>query len=212
MNCPLCGETVSVFFPNPRPAACALWHCGPCDFVFKDPSARLGPAEEKSRYDSHRNGDEGHLNFLRPVVELLAKSRPAPARGLDWGSGPVPALVGLLRKAGYEAEGYDPFFGPFSVPAGLFDFITCTEAIEHFFEPAAELRAMAARLRGGGTLAIQTEIHRGSSLPEFFENWYYARDPTHVSFFGERTFTDVFPRFGLHLRAREGRVWMFVKE
>ena len=56
---------------------------------------------------------------------------------------PVPALAAMLTEAGHRMALYDPFFAPDPAPLAVYDFVTCTEAAEHFHHPAAEF----ARLR-----------------------------------------------------------------
>ena len=60
--------------------------------------------------------------------------------GLDFGCGPGPALANMMQSDGYEMEIYDPFFFPNKdALSKKYDFITCTETAEHFFNPHDEL-------------------------------------------------------------------------
>ncbi|MBX2987024.1 MAG: class I SAM-dependent methyltransferase [Bdellovibrionaceae bacterium] len=166
---------------------------------------RLAPADEKARYDTHRNGDEGHRRFLEPVARAVAENLPAGARGLDWGSGPVPALAEMLGERSFDMRIYDPFYHDVR-PQGAFDFITTTEVIEHCHEPARDLCAMRELLAPGGWLFVMTETHPG---PAKMASWYYWRDPTHVSFFSPRSFEKFATLFGLELVRGSGRLWAF---
>lgn len=200
MHCLLCGESATSFILQKTHT---FWRCGTCEFIAKDPSAHLGAVEERARYETHENGTDGHRQFLQPVADLAIRDFSPGARGLDWGSGPVPTLAPLLSAAGFSMENYDPFFAPIK-PTGTFDFITCTEAVEHFCKPAVELRKMASHLRVGGRLYLMTEL-----WPAQPENWYYWRDPTHVGFFSEQTFEFFEKLFGLRLFFLGGRLSVY---
>lgn len=80
---------------------------------------------------------------------------------------------------------YDYFYAP--TPSALeqpYDFITATEVIEHLQRPGFELERLWSLLNPGGLLGIMTQL-----VPENtpFANWYYLKDPTHVSFFSTST-------------------------
>jgi 2-polyprenyl-3-methyl-5-hydroxy-6-metoxy-1,4-benzoquinol methylase len=48
---------------------------------------------------------------------------------------------------------FDPLFFPDPEPLGdLYDFITCTETIEHFHRPAEEFARLDRMLRPGGVM------------------------------------------------------------
>jgi cyclopropane fatty-acyl-phospholipid synthase-like methyltransferase len=66
-----------------------------------------------------------------------------------------------------------------------YDFITCTEVVEHFHHPALEFRRLDALLKPGGWLAIQTTFQTDDAR---FARWNYRRDPTHVVFYRPYTF------------------------
>ena len=92
----------------------------------------------------------------------------------------------ILKKDGYLVDLYDPFFYPNkSIFSNKYNFITCTEAAEHFFNPQKEFESMDSILEDNGILAIMTSF---LSNIEDFENWYYRRDPTHVVFYSQETF------------------------
>jgi len=89
---------------------------------------------------------------------------------------------------------FDPLFFPDPEPLGdLYDFITCTETIEHFHRPAEEFARLDRMLRPGGWLALmtcfQTDDHR-------FAAWHYRRDPTHGVFYREAPLRHIARRFG----------------
>lgn len=91
----------------------SYFHCGNCGFIFADPEKFLSPAEEKTRYDTHRNNlyDSGYRQFLfRLVTPLSIRLGNRPLEGLDFGSGPGPALSIIMREKGYQIATYDPYY------------------------------------------------------------------------------------------------------
>ncbi len=79
--------------------------------------------------------------------------------------------------------------------AKTYDFITCSEAAEHFHRPAEEFERLDRMLRPGGWLAVMTAFR---PKDRDFLSWYYRRDPTHVVFYREGTFRRLGERFGWH--------------
>jgi SAM-dependent methyltransferase len=95
-------------------------------------------------------------------------------------------LAAMLREAGHSVALYDPFFArdP-SVLDGDYDFIVCSETVEHFHRPAEEFARLDRMLRHGGWLGIMTSFQPAD---EDFADWHYRRDPTHVVFYSAATF------------------------
>lgn len=140
------------------------------------------------RYDLHRNSpkDPHYVQYLHQFIEPLVtflKERDL-RRGIDWGSGPGPTLSGELRKLGFEMQNFDPLYSP-EKPQTPVDFVTATEVIEHFQEPKKSLQELLALISSGGLFGGMTGFH---SAEVDFSQWWYARDPTHVIFFSEKTF------------------------
>ena len=161
--------------------------CGRCGARFLDRRQLPSRGAEYAHYLSHRNrpDDAGYRRFLSRLADPLLARLPAASRGLDYGCGPAPALAEMLRAAGHEVALYDPFFRPAPGPlAHLHDFVTCTEAAEHFHRPAAEFARLMALVRPGGWLAVMTCFQTDDSR---FRDWRYRRDPTHVVFYREAT-------------------------
>ena len=129
--------------------------------------------------------DPGYRSFLSKLVEPLAQRLSSGARGLDFGCGPGPAASAMLRERGFAVALFDPFFAPDeSVLRQGYDFIICTEVVEHFHRPAEEFDRLGELLLPGGLLAVMTCFQSGD---ERFAGWHYRRDPTHVTFYREKT-------------------------
>ena len=163
------------------------WRCGYCEARFLDPRQRMTAAEERRHYLTHENdpGDSGYRRFLSKLsVPLLARLEPE-RNGLDFGCGPGPALPAMLREAGHAMAVYDPFFAPDkAVFERCYDFITCTEVLEHLYDPADVLNQLDGLLRPGGWLGLMTSFQTDDAL---FATWRYRSEPTHVVFYRETT-------------------------
>jgi hypothetical protein len=198
LTCPLCGAAaISDFHRDKRRA---YHRCAVCALVFADPASHLSPADEKARYGLHENDpkDPAYRGFLRrladPLTERLGEK---PLKGLDFGSGPGPTLSVIMEERGYSMSVYDPFFAP--DPAVLqdrYDFVTCTEVLEHFYTPAKEWRLLLSLVKPGGRLGIMTRLLED---PAAFGTWYYKEEETHVCFYSRTTFRYLAARDGLEV-------------
>uniref|UniRef100_A0A486XUL3 Methyltransferase associated with DUF414 n=1 Tax=Rheinheimera sp. BAL341 TaxID=1708203 RepID=A0A486XUL3_9GAMM len=185
--CPLCLASNCHFYhqDNRRP----YFQCPRCALVFASRNGLLSAQDELAQYQLHNNdmADLGYRHFLQRLAEpLLAELSAKGLSGLDFGCGPGPLLAKILTEAGQQMAVWDPFFA--NSPAALqesYDFICCSEAIEHFVNPAEEWALWQTLLKPGGILAIMTKRY---TTIEAFANWHYKLDPTHVSFFAEATF------------------------
>ncbi|MBN7821841.1 methyltransferase domain-containing protein [Bowmanella sp. Y26] len=195
MPCPLCcHQLVSHYHADKKRD---YWQCNCCQLVFVNEAQRLLPDAEKAIYDLHQNShtDEGYLRFLSRFAEPLKQRLKQGAKGLDYGCGPAPVLANMLSESGFPTIGYDPFYLP-AAPTGTFDFICCTEAIEHFYQPGEVLKLWLTLMAPQATLGIMTKrvINK-----ERFANWHYKNDQTHVCFFSEATFTWIAQQYSLRL-------------
>jgi 2-polyprenyl-3-methyl-5-hydroxy-6-metoxy-1,4-benzoquinol methylase len=161
-------------------------HCPRCDLIFLEECYRLAPEDEKKHYETHQNtlDNPGYVNMFEQFIASTVQPFVVEGRALDYGCGPGPVLKVLLERAGFASEIYDPFFAPQS-PQGPFDLVTCTEALEHVYAPKEVLATLCGLLSRGGVLALMTHFHPGT---ETFSRWWYKNDPTHVTFFSEKTF------------------------
>jgi SAM-dependent methyltransferase len=186
VTCPVCREGSARLFASV--GGRDYLRCENCHATFLHPDQRPSREVERHEYAQHRNRpeDPAYRAFLAQLAGPLLQ-RLAPAwSGLDYGCGPGPALAAMLQEAGHHVTLYDPFFHP--DPRALeprYDFITCTEVVEHFHEPAREFARLATMLKPGGLLAIQTCLQTNDAR---FARWNYRRDPTHVVFYREASF------------------------
>lgn len=185
--CPLCQHTQTQ--PFSRDKRRVYFQCSRCVLVFADRTTLLTAEQEKAQYDLHQNqlDDPGYRKFLsRLSIPLLETLEPEQNTGLDFGCGPGPLLAQILREAGKEMQIWDPFYAP--EPEALakkYHFISCTEAIEHFISPAKEWQIWLDLLLPEAVLALMTKRYTDQNS---FSTWHYKNDPTHISFFHQRTF------------------------
>jgi hypothetical protein len=179
--------------------------------VFVAPDDRPDPAAERRHYLTHENDPEDprYRAFLDRLAVPLAERLTPGARGLDYGCGPGPALAVMLEERHFRMAVYDPFFAPDErVLAERYDFVTCTETAEHFHHPAAEFARLDGLLVPGGWLGLMTETRRDERP---LAGWRYARDPTHVSLYHERTMAWVADRRGWAMESPRRDVFLFHK-
>lgn len=207
--CPLCGS--GRVRPFAELQGRHYLDCAQCGLVHLEPGQRLSPEAERQHYGTHRNepADPRYRAFLDRLAAPLVQRLPGGAEGLDFGSGPGPALAAMLRERGFRVSLYDPFFAPEqAVLRRSYDFVTCTEAVEHFFHPGQEFQRLDRLLRAGGWLGIMTATLRDEIR---FQQWRYARDPTHASFYRPRTLDWIAHRFGWDLHTPHPDVALFRK-
>jgi len=196
-RCSVCHQAQPV--PFRQIGQQAYLRCPNCLATIMAPESRLTPEEERKIYELHDNdpADAGYRWFLSKLAEPLMARLPEGARGLDFGCGPGPALARMLTEAGFDMALYDPFFHP--DPAALdgrYDFITCTEVVEHLHRPAEIFHQLDGLLKAGGWLGIMTCFQTDDDR---FDNWHYRRDPTHVVFYREATFEWLASHYGWRL-------------
>jgi hypothetical protein len=190
-KCSLCGCVETKFLCTRSDAGLGeryYFKCPVCALVFLSPAQRLNSAEEKRRYDLHENdpADGRYVEFLSRLAGPLLGQLRLGARGLDFGCGPGPSMSRWFAVRGFQVEDYDPIYRPeASLLERTYDFITCSETAEHFFDPCREFLLLDHLLKPGALLGIMT---RSVEDEKGFETWWYPRDPTHVCFYQRQTF------------------------
>ena len=197
--CPLCETPHSkFFFEGPQRD---YLRCHRCGLIFVPKDELLPPKAEKARYDLHENNpaNEGYRHFLQKLTRpLMRHIGPPPQHGLDFGSGPGPVLVKMLKSRGYKMTRYDPYYQPDpGVLNQMYDFVTCTEVMEHFYHPATEWDLLLDLLKPASWLGIMTKL---IDDPSTFAEMHYITDDTHVSFFCRRTFKYLAKRDNLTIK------------
>lgn len=109
-----------------------------------------------------------------------------------------------MAEKGFKVRNYDPFFFP--DPGALlcaYDFITCTEVVEHLHAPRETFDLLRQVLRPGGVLGLMTSLIQPDTN---FSTWAYARDPTHVVFYRPATLRWIARAYGWRLTSDDRRV------
>ena len=209
MNCIVCkSDLVSVYKIIDSKK---YWDCKFCFARFLDKNHHLEPSLERERYLLHENriDDKAYRDFLSKLANPLKEKLSKKSAGLDYGCGEGPALADIFTSLGFKMNLYDPFFFPDKdIFLKKYDFITCTEVVEHFYSPFKEFIFLDGLLEKEGWLGIMT-----SFLPtdELFKNWYYRKDPTHVVFYTKETFEVIASQRNWSLEIESKDVVLFYK-
>lgn len=193
LACPLCERAGARHYHRDRLRD--YFECSGCHLVFVPEAQHVSAEAEKAVYDLHENApdDPGYRRFLQRLVAPLCERLAPASQGLDFGSGPGPAVPAMLVEMGHSVALYDPFYQP--DPAALlrtYDFVTATEVIEHLRRPRGDLERLWACVKPGGHLGIMTKLVRDRDA---FKGWHYIRDPTHVCFYGRATLSHLANRW-----------------
>ncbi|MDH5545853.1 MAG: class I SAM-dependent methyltransferase [Gammaproteobacteria bacterium] len=209
LQCPLCNSTQSAHFWRDKRRNYVI--CSQCELVFVPVAEHISPTQEKKQYDMHQNSpnDTRYRQFLSRLVNPLRRRLPDRSKGLDFGSGPGPTVSVMLEEMGHQVTLYDKFYAPdTAVLRYEYDFITCTEVVEHLVNVGQDLDTLWGLLTTGGILAVMTKTHEGR---ERFSQWHYKNDPTHIVFFSKATMKYLANHWQASLELIEPDVFIFEK-
>lgn len=207
--CPVCTASTTRHFIEVDSKD--YYRCERCLATFLLAAQQPDQAIEVAEYEKHNNdpSDTGYLKFLSKVTEPLTNQLSSGAQGLDYGCGPGPALASIMVDKGFSMALYDPFFYPnTAVLAQQYDFVTCTEVVEHFHQPAQEFGKLNQLLKPGAWLAIMTCWQTDD---EKFASWHYRRDPTHVVFYKEATLRHIANQYDWQMYSPQKNVALMKK-
>ncbi len=185
-TCVLCSHNATSLIYQDRKRS--FYQCPCCELVFVPSYEHVSFQKEKARYDQHQNSpeDEGYRKFLSQILAPLFSKIDPGCQGLDYGSGPSPVLAQMLREKGFPSDFYDPFYNDKRELLKIqYDFVTCTEVVEHFRNPRADWEELISLVKKRGWLAVMTQT---TPRKMDFDQWYYQRDETHVGFYSDKTF------------------------
>ena len=211
--CPLClnDRARLLHRSNDRHGPREFYEWPVCDLAFVPPRFHLPPDAEMERYLMHDNDpdDKRYRTFLSRLWDILRPTLTPGASGLDYGCGPGPALAQMMREDGFHVKIYDLYFFPDPDPlACAYDFITCTETLEHLRNPVEALTLFDSILRPGGKLGVMTGILDDRSN---FADWYYQRDPTHIAFYTSHTMRWIAERMDWNIELPASNIAIFTK-
>ena len=198
-SCKICSSFVKKIEDKER--SVDYYRCSSCGFISLDDNYRVDQEREKRQYDQHNNSleNKGYVAMFEEFIELsFAPYLEDIKTALDFGSGPTPVFSELLKRRGLEVDIYDIFYAPKIVyEAKSYDLITSTEVFEHLSKPFEVFELLSQHLNPNGYIAIMTKFPPADDNE--FLNWWYRRDPTHISFFTPKSFEIMAKKVGLKL-------------
>lgn len=175
------------------------YRCNSCGFIHLDDSLMVDRDREKAQYDQHNNSldNEGYVQMFESFIDhAIMPFHQTIQKVLDFGSGPTPVFSTLLKQRGFEVDIYDLYYAPKKVYVDrYYDLITSTEVFEHLSKPLEALALLVKHLNPNGYIVLMTKFPPQED--EVFLNWWYRRDPTHISFFTPKSFEVMASKFGL---------------
>lgn len=207
LSCPLCeADRCAVIHTDPQRS---YFECNCCGLIYVPSAEHVSREDELAVYGLHENSpdDPDYRRFLSRVSAPVTERVPRGSRGLDFGCGPGPTLSVMLEEAGYPTACFDPYFADdTSVLDVSYDFVVCTEVVEHFCRPAQSWQQLFGLVRPGGLLAVMT--CRTDTISAF-GSWYYRTDPTHVAFYSDDTMRWLAEHYEAEAEFIDDRVTLF---
>ena len=210
-QCLLCGGEIE-FFYRYKNKNTDYYKCNNCLSVMMDSSDYLSEEAEKNRYLTHNNDveDKGYQEFVSPIVQAIKNEYNKQHIGLDFGAGTGPVITSLLEKDDYNVNLYDPYFYPNREKLlREYDYIICSEVMEHFYNPYEEFEKLFNLLKSNGTLFCMTSLYDENID---FHNWSYKDDETHVFFYHEKALKWIEREFGFNELSIDRKVIQFKKD
>lgn len=173
------------------------YFCNDCHSAFLSEDDFVSEEKEIERYSLHNNDltDNGYKTYLEKFYQKIIEFTGNKGNYLDYGSGPNPCLVQLIRedKQFNEFEvidAWDLFYTPNFIPKKQnYDVISCLEVAEHFKNPIEDLSNIYSLLKKQGKLILQTQFINCDNFQDFtnfFIKWWYKEDCTHVLFYSKK--------------------------
>ncbi|MDA3886826.1 MAG: class I SAM-dependent methyltransferase [Candidatus Delongbacteria bacterium] len=181
MICTLCGSVLI----NKKDEY--YYDCHICKALVKDKKYYFTADEEKAEYEIHDNdvNDIRYQNFTMPITDYVLEKFLPEHKGLDFGSGPGPVILSMLKKKDYDIVQYDPYFAPDkSILNNTYDYIVSCEVFEHFHNPKIEIDNLSSLLKVNGMLLVMTMLYDDQID---FKKWKYRNDLTHVFIYRKET-------------------------
>jgi len=178
--------------------------CNSCCLIFVPAEYHLTPDEEKQRYSLHQNSGDNkqYVTYLSKIADEVLDLADLPLTICDFGSGKEHVLTDILSSRGATCQAHDPLYGMVAQRHGEFDIIVACESFEHFRNPRHDLDLMGRLLKPAGFVYVRTRLH---DEVEDISAWWYAKDPTHISFFCGKTMETVAEVLGKRIVMTNGR-------
>lgn len=164
-----------------------FYKCIECGFVCKNKI--YSKNEQYERYLSH-NYDDNYVSYMKKITTNIDFNNK---NVLDFGCGQSPCLSKLYPDSKFT--NYDLFFYPDeSYKNSKYDYILLIEVIEHLENPLETIIDLKRYLNDDGKILIHTKMYKKDTD---FNNWWYTRDITHISFFCNKTFQALASNLGM---------------
>jgi hypothetical protein len=187
------------------------YRCEECVLAFVPSYDHLSSSAEVLRYDKHNNGvdNPGYVKYLEEVADYVARIPVKDPQILDFGCYRNKVLVSILKKMGYDCEGYDPCYH-IGLAALLkkYDLVVLCEVIEHLCDPDKEIDLIKTLLKDKtGHILIRTELY---SVDRDIEKWWYTNDETHIFMPSEHTISLIGLRLKRQISYSDGKRYVIL--
>jgi len=222
-ECPMCRAAAAGSFA--RKNGYALSRCAACGFLFVDPVptpadlARLYRAEAGITADSYPKASSRFRRAFIKAVKFARYIRGRDAIDVGCGGGFV---AEAMRRVGARAMGLDiseraiayarrrfpacefacGTLEDFQKTGRSFDFVYCSEVIEHVADADAFVAALARICRPGGRLFVTTPDIGHWRVPKDLVSWSLVDPPRHVRYFNAESLGLLLGRHGFALRRK----------
>jgi len=187
-ECRLCLTPAEFFYKDGR----TFFKCPECSLIFTN------DLPEKSLEENHYRSqwEATDPDFWKKQTDGLLQYVQAygtPGHILDFGAGSG-EMTRELEGRGYRVTPLEPMKDGFLKDQSYgysFDVVIGIEVIEHLADFWSELREIEKVLSENGIVLFSTLFTNAfidsPQAPEAFAKWWYKDDPTHVSFFCNRS-------------------------
>lgn len=189
MNCRICETDSSFFYGDVR----SFYKCPSCALIFTNETADNAAAEKHYKSQWNNADDDFWKQQVDALVGVIQKYKMPMGRLLDFGSGSG-EITKEFQRRGIEAEPLDPMINGLLKDQNYsykFDVVVGVEVIEHLPNMWEELKEIENHLSHDGIMLFTTNITEpfinSSNEVDVFKAWWYKDDPTHVSFFSNKS-------------------------
>jgi 2-polyprenyl-3-methyl-5-hydroxy-6-metoxy-1,4-benzoquinol methylase len=167
--------------------------CPVCALIFTNETADNAAAEK--HYKSQWNNTDA--NFWKQQVEgllgVIQRYRMPVGRVLDFGSGSG-EITKEFQRRDIDATPLEPMVHGYLKDQNYphkFDVVVGVEVIEHLPNLSQELKEIDRFLADDGIMLFTTILTNSfidsANAVDVFKGWWYKDDPTHVSFFSNKS-------------------------
>lgn len=186
MKCFLCN--------NEMKEKVLFYECQECGICTKIKT--INEEEEKKRYLYHTY-DENYENYIKKSLSVVLKDLKNIDL-LDYGCGRYPVLDKIFKDINIIY--YDKYFIKNDYTKYQYDVILLNEVLEHIKNPFLELQNLKKFLKIDGYFIIHTILF--DELTNF-NNWWYTRDATHVTFFNKKGIENLGKKLNMNVYYKE---------